>query len=196
MQKSIVRIMCVFHENNLLMLPSGYVDFNKSDMVLSWNYIITINTHTEYLKAHVKIPFDKLLSDIKAKSLVIIVDGISFNSDQQRKLIEINKNVCFGCASRNDIIDGWNKDNFRKLLPVNVSKFVIVHVGCRPFTDFDFREFMCLQNIYKCAVTIQQCASDKIIYQLSDYDKYDESTFKLPYGCTIEILDDFNKLMS
>ncbi len=202
MQKSLIYIPYVFHENHMYIRPYTYGDFEKSDMIClaSFEYIYM----DDCIK---KISFDALLSNIKNKSLVIFVNNI-FDSNQRHRLVETNKNIYFGGILQSDdriLIT----EHIQKYIPNDMSRFILLcddyYDDCGPNVSYDLREFICLQNIHYCMIHIESASNcspniwqrykERLQCVIHDQGEHDKFTFKLPYGCTVEILNNFDKLV-
>ncbi len=191
MQNSILPIDYTIHENHLCISTLLLADFEKSDMVMlvrgapPYNGVINSTSM-------LKIPFDTLHSYIAGKSLAIFADSLMEDFEYLDELIKTNKNICFGCTVR-----GWCP---KLLLPLETDKFVLVHseyVSTHDY-NFDFSGSLYLQNVYQCSLAKNRSMSDshcKNTYSISNNVKFDELTVKLPYGCSIKVIDDFSRLI-
>ncbi len=196
MQKTITHVEYIFCENQFYFSSYECENLRNSCMIFMSPSCFDV------LSDDTKISFDKLLSYIENKSLVIFMNS-EFNSEYQHRLIITNKNIYFGALPYYYKYDHNRVTDFNKYVPDNITKFVIFHageIGHSSCTNLDFRESICLQNIYHCTVDIlsyhkqlDHYSSRHIIRDIDKCYKYD---FKLPYGCTVEVIDDFNKLVS
>ncbi len=205
MQKSIVSLNYTFHENYVYITSCVYNDLKGSNMVLLIHRDYNKITDYTYLKTYKKISFNTILKIIKKKSLIIISGSILDNYEHHRRIIETNKNVYFGYVSY--CIENDSTHDVKKYIPNDVSKFVLLHMDAHPTTNFDFSDSICLQNIYHCFVNIRQVELSKCCFSTkyqsvmrydidSKCNEYGKFTFKLPYGCVIKIINDFNKLVN
>ncbi len=217
MQKSIASVDYFFHENYMYILQDCYEKFIESDMIMLCNVKCGTIPCSKCVSQSNKLLFDTALTHIIKKSLVLITNGISETNcfEHQYEIVKANRNAYFSCLRyRNNFrMTDINYDknivdifNINCCVPRDISKCVVIHANLSP-VNFDFREFICLQNVYHfvleprmsmrsvCAV-IAPSEPRTLQYHIARFRSYDRFNFRLPYGCTVEVIDDFNKLVN
>ncbi len=199
MQKTVSMIDYNFDGDYVLIQPPIYPFFRDS-AVVGMIYHSSIPTYDR-----IKIPFDVFQTKVQQKSLVIFsnfdvsIDARRNGYDHQRKLIESNKNMCFGCMTVSLKYCGRCLD-MNHHVPDGISKFVVLHPThnvYEPYVNFDLRGLVHLQHLYHCFVV--RLPFGDTIYDIHNDDKsvvrYDNYDFKLPYGCTTKIIENFNEVV-
>ncbi len=204
MQKTIVQIDYCYHENNVYISQGDYEYLKKLNMIIMHYCDYDVIKSIKMFSKLEKISFATLQTHINKKLLVIFInknDENNFKYQHQHQLAKINKNIYFGCCAfyGNDISSGKNIFNVRKCVYDGMSRFVVIHMVYHSPLDIDLSDHICLQNVYHCVVDIprlkdNQC-SEQLHYRICDWDGRYKINFKLPYGCIVEIIDDFNRLI-
>ncbi len=194
MQKTIAIFEYGFDGNNIFLRPDDYEHFQHD------NVVMLVFSDWSQIYRHTKIPYALFNKCVRQKSLVVVASNFfltdavrEYGLDHQRKLIGLNKNVCFGC-----ILQYGGQFSIASHIPNDVSEFVVLcsaHIKSISNVNFDLSGCHHLQNLCYCYISR---GYNDLIYDISDdkniveYDKFD---FKLPYGCVTYIVDDFNKVV-
>ncbi len=188
-------------------IDKGAMYIKRSDYQCFQHLPVIILRYDSYRSCY---PCDKISSDIfrsytQHKLLVIFATTCATDDDMrksvhshQRKLIGSNKNMCFGCLTFGYIYSRAMMD-VAKHMPDDVSKFIIVHPEddmYNPNINFDLRRLLHLQNLYHCFVRRNKY-SNNLAYDIDNkiIDVYDKFDFKLSYGCTTKIIENFNEVV-